>query len=76
MSVSDQDNIARDQAEPAPVTSPNDPRLAGLGREDVAGADQIPQMLAATPRQRLQLLLDMLAFEERAHRAIRLPPER
>ena len=61
---------------PAPVTSPEDPRLAGLGREEVAGADQIPQMLAATPRERLRLLLDMLAFEERAHQATRLPPER
>jgi hypothetical protein len=55
------------------VTSPDDPRLGGLGREEVPGADQIPQMLAATPRERLQCLLDMLAFEERAHQAVRLP---
>ena len=54
------------------MTSPDDPRLAGLAREEVAGADQIPQMLAATPRDRLRLLLDMLAFEERAHKATRL----
>lgn len=58
------------------MTSPDDPRLAGLAREEVAGADQIPQMLAATPRDRLRLLLDMLAFEERAHKATLLPPER
>lgn len=61
------------RTEPAPVTSPDDPRLSGMGQEEVAGADQIAQMLAATPRERLMCLLDMLAFEERAHRAIRLP---
>jgi hypothetical protein len=33
-----------------PVTSPDDPRLARMGQEDVPGADQIPQMLAATRR--------------------------
>ena len=64
------------RSDPDLVTSPDDPRLAGVGREEVAGADQIPQMLAATPRERLRLLLDMLAFEERAHKATRLPPER
>jgi hypothetical protein len=52
-----------------PITSPNDPRLAGMGREDVSGADQIAQMLGATPRERLQCLLDALDFEERAHGA-------
>jgi len=64
------------RGEPIPVTSPDDPRLAGMGSEQVAGADQIPQMQAATPRERLQCLLDMLAFEERAHKAIPLPRER
>lgn len=44
--------------------------------EDVAGADQIDRMLALTPRERLQLLLDMLDFETRAHRARILPRER
>lgn len=58
-----------------PVTSPDDPRLRGMGSEDVAGADQIAQVLALSPRERLQYLLDMLAFEERAHSARRLPPE-
>ena len=42
----------------------------------MAGADQIAQMLAVTPRERLQLLLAMLAFEERARRATRLSRER
>lgn len=52
-----------------PITSPDDPRLAGMGREDVAGADQIAPLLGASPRQRLRYLLDALDFEERAHRA-------
>ena len=43
------------------------------GLEEVPGADQIAQMLAVTPRERLQCLLDMLAFEERAHRAVLVP---
>ena len=61
------------RANAPPVTSPDDPRLEGMGMESVAGADQIAQMLAASPRERLQCLLDMLAFEERAHRARLLP---
>jgi len=59
--------------QPTPVTSPDDPRLGGIGQEAVPGIDQIPQMLAASPRERLQCLLEMLAFEERAHKAVRLP---
>ena len=58
------------------MTSAKDPRLLGMGREDVAGADQIDRMLALTPRERLRLLLDMLDFEARAHRARILPRER
>ncbi len=57
----------------APVGSPEEPRLVGMGREDVPGADQISQMLAASPRERLKCLVAMLAFEERAHKAVRLP---
>lgn len=53
----------------APITSPDDPRLAGIGREDVSGADQIARMLGATPRERLRFLIDALDFEKRAHRA-------
>lgn len=59
--------------EPEPVTSPDDLRLRSMGLEEVPGADQIAQMLAVTPRERLQCLLDMLAFEERAHRAVLVP---
>lgn len=44
-----------------------------MGVGSVAGEDQIAQMLAASPRERLQCLLDMLGFEERAHRARPLP---
>ena len=58
------------------MTSPEDPRLKGMGMEDVAGADQIDRMLALLPHERLQLLLDMLDFEARAHRARILPRER
>ena len=54
---------------PPPVERPEDPRLTGMGQESAAGEDQIAQMLAASPRERLRCLLDMLAFEERAHRA-------
>ena len=42
------------------------------GFEDVE-IDQIVERLAWTPRERLDYLLDMLAFEERAHRARRIP---
>lgn len=44
-----------------PVGSPN-PDMA-------IEIDQIVERLGWTPRERLQYLLDMLAFEERAHRA-------
>jgi hypothetical protein len=40
-----------------------------MGRESVAGEDQIDQMLAATPAERLRCLVEMLEFEARAHRA-------
>ena len=64
------------RADLPPVTSPDDPRLAGMGRESVAGEDQVAQMLAVSPRERLKCLLDMLAFEERAHRARPVPKVR
>lgn len=43
-------------------------------REENADPDrsQIMQRLRMTPKQRLDLLMDMLAFEERAHRAKRV----
>ena len=64
------------RSDPPPVTSPDDPRLAGMGKDSVAGEDQIAQMLAASPRERLECLLEMLAFEERARRARPVPKAR
>jgi hypothetical protein len=46
---------------------------ASRARACLSGADQIPEMRAASPRERLQCLVEMLAFEERAHKAVRLP---
>ena len=40
-----------------------------LPREPDVDLDQITERLRWTPRQRLQYLLDMLAFEDKAHRA-------
>lgn len=59
----------------SPITSPADPRVAAARDEDVAGADQIPALLAASPRERLQRLVESLAFEERARRARVVPRE-
>ena len=64
------------RVEARPVSSPDDPRLKGMGEESVAGEDQIAQMLAATPRERLRCLVEMLDFEDRAHRARPLPKAR
>jgi hypothetical protein len=47
-----------------------------MGKDTVAGEDQIAQMLAASPRERLECLLEMLAFEERARRARPVPKAR
>ena len=41
-----------------------------MGREDVAGADQIAGMLAATPDERLDGLVAMLEFVEEARAAL------
>ena len=54
----------------SPITSPDDPRLAVMGREDVAGADQIAGRLAATPDERLDGLVAMLEFVEEARAAL------
>jgi hypothetical protein len=43
---------------------------------DEADRKQIAERLRWTPKQRLEYLLDMLAFEERARRAHRLEPKR
>jgi hypothetical protein len=60
----------------SPITSPDDPRLTGMGQDDVAGADQMVQLLAVSPRERLQYLLDTLDFEDRLHQARRIPAGR
>jgi hypothetical protein len=39
---------------------------------DDSDRDQIGERLGWTPKQRLDYLVDMVAFEERAHRARRL----
>jgi len=44
-------------------------RTAGTGPEPDVDLDQIVERLSWTPRQRLQYLLDMLVFEDKAHRA-------
>jgi hypothetical protein len=54
-----------------PIVSVDDPRLAGMGREDVAGEDQIDRTLAATPDERLDNLAAMLEFLEDARSALR-----
>jgi hypothetical protein len=56
-----------------PILSPDDPRLRGMGDENVAGADQIGRLLAASADERLQYLVDMLRFEAEA-RSARLWP--
>jgi hypothetical protein len=55
-----------------PITTPDDPRLAGVGQEQVAGADQIAARLAATPDERLEILTAAVAFIEEARVALRL----
>ena len=57
----------------SPVVSPDDPRLASMGREDVAGADQIAGMLAATPDERLDSLVAILRRPAPAGRSHRVP---
>lgn len=48
----------------ASTTSPENPPRVEVS-EEIAGADQIVRLLALSPRERLQYLLDMLDFEER-----------
>lgn len=55
----------------APITTPEDPRLLGVGQEAVAGADQIAARLAATPDERLDTLAAALDFIEEARLALR-----
>jgi len=57
--------------EHVPVTSVQDPRLAMMGEESVAGADQIPSLLAATPDERLDRLIAVLQFVADGRAALR-----
>ncbi len=54
----------------APILSPDDPRVIGMGTEDVAGADQISGLLLATPDERLDGLVATLGFIEEARVAV------
>lgn len=54
----------------SPVVTPDDPRLAGMGKEDIAGADQIARMLAVTPDERLEELTALLEFVYEARAAL------
>lgn len=60
-----------DTPEPRRITSPDDPRLRGMGREAVSGADQIASRLAATPDERLDALAAVLEFVAEARAALR-----
>jgi hypothetical protein len=53
-----------------PITSPDDPRLVGMGEEDIAGKDQIAGLLSATPDERLDSLVAMLDFVDDARAAL------
>ena len=62
--------LDRSVSDESPVISSDDPRLAGLGRDEVAGADQIARLLAATPDERLDNLVAILEFVEEARAAL------
>lgn len=58
-------------------TWPSDPRVVSPQDQtapapDDSDREQIVERLGWTPKQRLNYLLDMLAFERRAHRARQL----
>jgi hypothetical protein len=57
------------QVDPAPALQPAD---AAALPKDESDRDQIVERLGWTSRQRLDYLLDMLAFEDRARRAYRV----
>ena len=42
----------------------------------MAGEDQIEPMVAASPAERLRCLVEMIDFEERAHKARLVPKAR
>ena len=51
-----------------PITASDDPRLVPTN-DDIAGADQIAQMLALSPGERLRYLVETVRFEERMREA-------
>jgi hypothetical protein len=53
-----------------PSASPQTERAPS--QVDAADRDQLAERLRWTPKQRLAYLVDMIAFEERAHRARRV----
>lgn len=59
--------------EPRPIGTPDDPRLAGMGQEQVAGADQIAARLAATPDERLDSLVALVEFVDEGRAALSHP---
>lgn len=54
----------------SPIASPDDPRLRGMGKEAIAGADQIARLLSATPDERLDQLVAILRFIEEGRDAV------
>ena len=54
-----------------PVATPDDPRLFAMGEEAVAGTDQIPALLNATPDERLDNLVALVEFVYEARDALR-----
>ena len=62
--------VSMNTSHPVDITSADDPRLARMGREDVAGADQIAHLIAATPDERLDGLVAMLELIAEAREAL------
>lgn len=58
-------------ARPATIVTPEDPRLAGTAGEDIAGADQIPRLLRATPDERLDGLVAAVQFIQEARLSLK-----
>ena len=54
-----------------PITSPQDPRLARMGQERVAGADQLAARLASTPDERLDSVTACAEFVREAREQLR-----
>lgn len=61
-------------SEPRRISTADDPRLDRMGREQVAGADQILARLAATPDERLDDLIALVEFVHEAREALSHQP--